>query len=171
MEGYIGQIVLFAGNFAPQNWAFCHGQIMNIAENTALFSIIGTMCGGNGTTNFALPDLRSRVPVGAGQGNGLSNVVEGEMDGSETTTLLISNMPMHTHNVQASNQFTGIDHPAGKYLGASSNDNGFYDDTANTSMAGDMIAPAGGNQPFDIRQPYLGLNYIICLYGIFPSRD
>ncbi|MEK7254534.1 MAG: tail fiber protein [Bacteroidota bacterium] len=171
MEDLIGVIKLFAGNFAPRGWAFCHGQLLSIAQNTALFSILGTTYGGDGQTTFALPDLRGRAPIGAGQGPGLSDYVLGEMSGSETTTLLVNNMPMHTHTVQASNQFAGGDHPGGRYLGASTTDDGFYDETANTSMAADMVAPAGGSQPFDHRPPYLGLNYIICLYGIFPSRD
>src|ERR687894_2069634 len=97
MEGYIGQIVLFAGNFAPRGWAFCHGQILSIAQNTALFSILGITYGGNGQTTFALPDLRGRTPVGAGQGPGLTNRILGGSAGAETHTLLVSELPAHTH--------------------------------------------------------------------------
>lgn len=171
MEGTIGEIKLFAGNFAPLNWAFCYGQLLSIAENTALFSILGTTYGGNGVNNFALPDLRSRVPVGTGQGPGLSEMQLGETRGMEETTLLITNLPMHSHQVKVSNKFAGDDHPAGRYLGASAADKGFYDVTSdNSTMAPDMITPAGGSQPFNNLQPSLGLNYIICLYGLFPLR-
>ncbi|MBI5915885.1 MAG: phage tail protein [Bacteroidetes bacterium] len=169
-ESFIGSVVLFAGNFAPRGWAFCNGQLLSIAQNTALFSILGTTYGGDGQTTFALPDLRGRVPAGTGQGPGLSDLQLGETGGSESTALTIANMPMHSHPVMASNQFAGGDHPSGNYLGASASDNGFYDETANTNMAPGMIGTVGGSQPFDIRQPYLGLNYIICMEGVFPSR-
>lgn len=171
MEALIGQILLFAGNFAPRGWAFCNGQLMSIAQNTALFSILGTTYGGDGITTYALPDLRGRVPAGTGQGPGLNDLQLGETGGSETTTLFIHNMPMHNHLVNASNQFSGGDHPSGNYLGASAADNGFYDESANTSMAPGMIGVSGGSQPFSIQQPYLGLNYIIALEGIYPSRS
>lgn len=167
----ISEIRLWAANFAPQNWMFCHGQILPIAQNTALFSLLGTTYGGDGRVTFALPDLRSRVPVGVGQGPGLSDTHLGETKGTELTTLLHTNMPMHSHQVKVSNKFAGGDHPAGRYLGASASDKGFYDATSdNSTMATDMIAPAGGGQPFNNLQPSLGLNFIICIYGIFPSR-
>lgn len=172
MEGVISEIRLWAANFAPRNWMFCHGQLLPIAQNSALFSLLGTTYGGNGTTTFALPDLRGRVPVGVGQAPGLNNVVQGEMRGSETTTLTVANLPMHTHQVKVSNKFSGGDHPAGKYLGASASDKGFYSDASDNSlMAPDVITPAGGSIPIDNRQPFIGMNYIICLYGLFPSRD
>lgn len=171
MEGVISEIRLWAANFAPQNWMFCHGQLLPIAQFTALYSLLGTTYGGNGTSNFALPDMRSRVPMGAGQAPGLSETRLGEAKGSEQTTLLISNLPMHSHQVRVSNKFAGGDHPAGKYLGASAADKGFYDTTSdNSTMAPDMIAPAGNNAPINNLQPSLGLNYVICVYGIFPSR-
>jgi microcystin-dependent protein len=171
MEGTIGEIRLFAGNFPPRNWEFCQGQLIGIAQNTALFSVLGTTYGGNGMNNFALPDLRSRVPVGEGQGTGLSQVHLGETKGSELTTLLISNLPAHSHQVKVSNKFAGGDHPAGRYLGASAADKGFYDTTSdNSTMAPDMIAPVGGSQPINNLQPSLGLNFIICVQGYFPDR-
>jgi microcystin-dependent protein len=170
MEPFIVQIVLFAGNFAPRGWALCNGQLLSIAENSTLFSVIGTFYGGNGVTTFALPDLRSRVPLGTGQGPGLSHITEGEMGGWESVTLLTSNLPAHTHVVRASSKFSGGDHPGGRYLGASPSGNGTYDDTADSSMAGDMIAPTGNNIPFEIRPPYLGMNYIIAMEGVYPSR-
>ncbi len=172
MEGVIAEIRLWASNFAPRGWAFCQGQILPIAQNTALFSLLGTTYGGNGVSTFALPDLRSRVPVGVGQGSGLGSIVQGETLGSEHTTLTIANLPMHSHQVKVSNKFSGGDHPANKYLGASASDKGFYSDIPDGSaMAPDVITPAGGSQPFDNHQPSLGMHYIICLHGIFPSRD
>ncbi|MCB0517741.1 MAG: phage tail protein [Lewinellaceae bacterium] len=171
MEGMISEIRLWAANFEPRGWMFCKGQILSIAQNTALFSLLGTTYGGDGHTTFALPDLRSRVPVGEGQGPGLSQVHLGETKGSELTTLLLNNLPMHSHQVKVSNKFAGGDHPAGRYLGASAADKGFYDTTSdNSTMAPDMIAPAGGSQPFNNLQPSLGLNFIICVQGYFPSR-
>lgn len=171
MEGTIGEVRLFAGNFAPQNWMFCQGQILPIAQNTALFSVLGVTYGGNGTVNFALPDLRGRAPVGTGQSIvGFSNVELGSTGGHETTTLLVSNLPPHSHGVKASNKFAGGDHPSGKYLGASASDKGFYDSSSDIQMAPDMIAPTGSGLPFDNRPPYLGINYIICINGYFPSR-
>lgn len=172
MEGVISEIRLWASNFAPRGWAFCQGQLLPIAQNAALYSLLGTTYGGNGTTTFALPDFRGRVPVGAGQGPGLNPVVQGEMHGSEMTTLLISNLPMHSHQVRVSNKFAGGDHPAGKYLGASAADKGFYSETSdNSTLAPDVIGIAGGSQPFDNRQPFLGMHFIICLQGYFPSRE
>jgi microcystin-dependent protein len=172
MEGVLAEIRLWAANFAPRGWAFCNGQLLPIAQNSALFSLLGTTYGGNGQVTFALPDLRSRVPVGAGQGPGLSPVNLGEMKGSETATLNITNMPPHSHLIRVSNKFAGGDHPAGKYLGASASDKGFYSDLSdNSNLAPDTVAPAGNAMPFGIRQPGLGLNYIICVQGYFPSRD
>jgi microcystin-dependent protein len=148
----------------------CQGQLLSIAQYNALFSILGTTYGGNGTATFALPDLRGRVPVGAGQGPGISNVDLGSQSGRETNTLTIMNLPPHTHSVKASNKFAGGDHPAGRYLGASASDKGFYDTTGDSTMAPDMITPTGGGQPIDNRQPSLGMNYIICTQGYYPSR-
>lgn len=170
MEGVIGQIILFAGNFPPRSWEFCHGQLLSIAQNSALFSILGTTYGGNGVQTFALPDLRGRVPRGVGQAPGIGNVNLGETGGSENTILGIHHLPQHSHALKANNQFSGGDHPAGKYFGASSGNKGSYADTGNTVMAPDVVAPAGGNQPFSNLEPFLGLNYIICVQGYFPSR-
>lgn len=178
MEGTIGEIRMFAGNFAPRTWAFCQNQTLAIAQNTALFSILGTTYGGNGQTTFALPDFRGRVAVGTGTGPGLPNVTLGEMAGSQTTTLTINNMPAHTHPVTgtvtpqaATDGGLGAD-PTGKVLGPGS----FYSPAADlTNMAPAAInlttGISGGSQPFSIMPPYLGMNYIICLFGIFPSRD
>ena len=172
-EAFIGSIVMFAGNFAPRGWAFCQGQLLSIAQNSALFSILGTTYGGNGQTTFALPDLRGRTPIGQGQGPGLTNVTLGEQAGSESVTLTPNQMPMHTHAVGCNSDSAGNPDPTNNVpgnLGRLSTVKPFAA-TASATMAPTMIAAAGGSQPFSIQQPYLGLNYIICLEGIFPSRN
>jgi microcystin-dependent protein len=165
-EPFIGSIVLFAGNFAPRGWAFCNGQILSIAQNTALFSILGTTYGGNGQTTFALPDLRGRVPVSQGQGPGLSNYSLGETAGVESVTLLQQQMPTHTHTQPASNGQQTTNRPNG----AVPAQGGVYA-SAGDGSALDPTSPAGGSQPHENRPPYLALNYIIALEGIFPSRN
>lgn len=166
---YLAEIRMFAGNFAPRGWAFCQGQLLAIAQNTAVFSLLGTTYGGNGTTNFALPDLRGRVPVGQGQGPGLSNVDLGQTGGSETVTLSAAELPAHTHSVampaatgpQTSNRPTGAYQASGNA----------YSATTNTTMAAATSAAAGGGQPHSNLPPYLGMTYIIALQGIYPSRN
>ena len=183
MEGTIGEIRMFAGTFAPRTWAFCNNQIISISQNTALFSILGTTYGGNGQTTFALPDFRGRVAVGTGTGPGLSNVQLGQMAGSPTVTLLSTNMPAHNHAItgtvvmQANNDATGLtDDATGARTGLPASPNIYT--TATDALV--PMAPAqvnltvgvnGGSQPFGIMPPYLGMNYIICMFGIFPSRD
>jgi microcystin-dependent protein len=192
MEGTIGEIRMFAGTFAPRNWAFCAGQLMSISQNTALFSILGTTYGGNGQTTFALPDLRSRVPVGTGQGPGLSNITLGEVSGTETVTLLTTQMPAHTHTAQATVTGTSAqkclddtglgDTPGGQFPAISTAGSKIYTNATQTPDATMGASPitatatvtigiAGNSQPVPIRNPYLGMNYIICLFGIFPSRN
>jgi microcystin-dependent protein len=181
MEGTIGEIRMFAGNFAPRNWAFCANQILAIAQNTALFSILGTTYGGNGQTTFALPDFRGRVALGTGQGPGLANVSLGELAGSPTVTLTTSTMPAHNHtltgqvNLQVNNDNASLsDDATNKRFAATGQ--------LFTAATGDLVPMAaaqstlavgvnGGSQPFSILPPYLGMNYIICLFGIFPSRN
>lgn len=171
MEGVISEIRLWAANFTPQNWMFCQGQILPIQQYTALFSLLGTTYGGNGMTNFGLPDLRGRVPVGVGQGPGLQSFQQGQIGGVEHVNLLVSNLPPHNHMVKVSNKFSGGDHPSGKYLGASASDKGFYSDISdNSTMAPDVITPTGSGMPMENMQPYLGMNYIICVQGLFPQR-
>jgi microcystin-dependent protein len=180
MEGTIGEIRMFAGTFAPRTWAYCSAQLLPIAQNTALFSILGTTYGGNGQTTFGLPDFRGRTAVGTGQGPGLSNIVLGQLAGTENVTLTTGNMPAHTHPLTGTVTPTAIndtenltDSPVNARLGAP---------TAFTTTASPLVnmLPAvstlavgnnGGSQPFSIMPPYLGMNYIICLFGIFPSRD
>ncbi|HEX9595556.1 MAG TPA: tail fiber protein [Anaerolineales bacterium] len=172
MESFIGSIILFAGNFAPRDWAFCQGQLLSIAQNTALFSILGTTYGGNGQTTFALPDLRGRAPIGVGQGPGLSNITLGEQSGSENVTLLATNMPPHTHDyIPAASQAGSSDSPVGLVPATDPNRSNIYGSPDGTRMAPGTTGIAGGGQPVSIQNPFLGLDCIICLEGIFPSRN
>jgi microcystin-dependent protein len=156
MDPIIGTIILFAGDFPPRGWAFCNGQVLSIQSNTALFSILGTTYGGDGQRTFALPDLRSRVPVGVGQGPGLSSYAPGQTGGVEAVTLLNTHLPAHNHTLQAA--------PANASAGPS----------VVTAPAGGAQAVitqhAGSNQPHENRQPFLALNYIIATEGVYPSR-
>jgi microcystin-dependent protein len=172
-EPFLGQINIFPYNFAPRNWAFCQGQLMSIAQNTALFSLLGTTYGGNGQTTFALPDLRSRVAVGSGQGPGLSSYVLGEVSGTESVTMTIETMPSHNHTVgiQVNSSEGGANSPAGGYPGKA--DPGPYAATTDNALMGAQppTGITGGNQPIPIIQPFLGLNFCIALQGVFPSRN
>jgi len=181
MEGTIGEIRMFAGTFAPKNWALCNGQLMSIVQNTALFSIIGTIYGGNGQTTFGLPDLRGRFPRGTGQGPGLAaNVDIGEVSGTETVTLLTTQMPAHTHTATvAVNQNPGTSaNPVGNFLAggadATANPIPTYAPAAaggNLNAGSVSVGISGNSQPVPHLNPYLGMNFIICLAGIFPSRN
>lgn len=168
MDPLIGTIILFAGNFAPRGWAMCDGQILSIAQYTALFSLLGTTYGGNGTQTFALPDLRSRVPMHVGQGPGLSNRNLGQVLGAETVTLTSNNIPAHSHQLMVSSGTPNDDLPGGLALAAGE----FYRSGApNTALNAASITPAPGNQaPFQTITPALVLNYIIALEGVWPSR-
>jgi len=171
-EPFVGQIQIFGFNFAPKGWAFCNGQIMSIAQNTALFSLLGTTYGGNGQTTFALPNLQSRVPIHFGQGPGLSPYALGQESGTENETLNVTNLPTHNHTVtfQVNSSEGGTNSPEGGYLGKA--DPGPYAPTQNANGgAQPPTGLTGGNQPFSILQPYLALNFCIALQGIFPSRN
>lgn len=172
MEPFIASIILFGGNFAPRGWAFCQGQILSIAQNTALFSLLGTTYGGNGQTTFALPDLRGRVPIHPGQGPGLSSYSLGQMGGTETTTLLSTNIPAHTHALNAVSETGDKPTPQGNFLAATGALDPEYRSTGTVvPMASTAIGISGNSQPFNNIQPYLALNYIIALEGIYPSRN
>lgn len=174
-EPFIGEITIFAGNYAPSGWAICNGQMLSISQNSTLFAIIGTMYGGNGTTTFALPDLRGRVPLGPGQGPGVSmNYVQGQVGGQESVTLLSNQMPMHVHptSVAVSSNAGNSAAPNGRTLAASDQRNDQYTDQGgNGSLAGVSSGMAGGSQPHENMQPYLCINFIIALQGVFPSRN
>lgn len=178
MEGYLAEVRMFAGNFAPRGWFFCQGQLLSIAQWTAVFALVGTTYGGNGQTTFGVPDFRGRIAVGTGTGPGLPSVDLGEMAGTPTTTLISTNLPIHNHTLtgsitpQAATDGSLVTDPTGKYMGPGA----FY------SVAGDNVnmAPvpnnlavgiSGSSQPFNNLQPYMGMNYIMCVEGIFPSRN
>jgi microcystin-dependent protein len=162
---YVGEIRLFAGNFAPQGWAFCSGQLLAISQNDVLFQLIGTTYGGDGQQTFALPDLRGRVPVHQGSG-----FVIGQMAGSETITLTQNQIPGHTHVPRANTAAASVTAPGGAVLAATSV-NSYGPGPATVDMAAQAIAPAGGSQPHENMAPTLALSYIISLFGIFPSQN
>jgi microcystin-dependent protein len=175
MEGYIAQILFFAGNFPPKYWAFCEGQLLSIASNTALFSLLGTTYGGNGTTTFALPDFRGRVPVGMGTGPGLPTITLGQVFGSTNATLTTAQMPAHTHGASAAVAVASTNGSSASPVGnifATTAANGFGAAANGTAAAGSLtLGIAGGSQPFSIQQPTLALNFVICVNGIYPSRN
>jgi microcystin-dependent protein len=165
-QPFLGEIILFGGNFAPRGWAFCNGQLLAISQNTALFSILGTTYGGDGQTNFALPDLRSRVPTHFGQGPGLSPYVLGQTGGTENVTLNVNQMPAHTHSQPATNGEQTTNRPNA----ALPAEGGVYSNESDGSTLHPTLS-SGGSQPHNNIQPYLTLNYIIAIAGIFPSRN
>lgn len=189
MEVFLGTIQAFGFNFAPRGWANCSGQMMSIAQNSALFSLLGTTYGGNGQTTYGLPDLRGRAGLNMGQGPGLSMYNIGQIAGTENTTLLVTNMPAHTHAATATMgvQVAGtaskpLNTPSdtNKYLGASGGAAGsatIWSDALNSpvTMGGTSgsvtVGPAGNSQPLSLLNPYLALNFCIALEGIFPSRN
>lgn len=179
MEGYIGEIRLFAPGFAPRNWAFCNGQILAISQNSALFSILGTTYGGNGVNTFALPDLRGRSAVGAGTGPGLSNYVLGELTGNFTKTLQANQLPPHDHTITGSismpttNLPADNETPAGNFFAndGSTKFSAQHDAVTMKPVNVNLIANAGAAVPINNMMPYLAVNYIICITGIFPSRN
>lgn len=200
-EPFIGEIRMVGFNFAPRGWAFCQGQLLSIAQNSALFSLLGTTYGGNGQTTFGLPDLRGRVPVGQGSGPGLQPVVQGEMAGTQTVTLNSTQMPVHNHIAQFTPPATpvtaqvNVTDTVGTLRTAAGNllaqtpgagpasaliyapaDSPVSGQLSGVSLTGPIggsvtVAAAGGSQPFSVLQPYLGINFIIALEGIFPSRN
>lgn len=165
-EPFIGEIMLFAGNFEPKGWAFCDGRLLPIAQHTALFSILGTTYGGDGKTTFALPDLRGRAPIGQGQGPGLSNYSLGETGGQETVTLTVGQMPAHNHAFSDAGQ-----QPSGDAVRVQTGSSQTKIQQTTGSANSGVTQNTGGSQPHENRQPYLGVNYVIALQGIFPSRN
>ncbi|RKE03276.1 phage tail protein [Marinifilum flexuosum] len=181
MEGTIGEVILFAGNFAPRGWAFCNGQLLPVSTNQALFSILGTTYGGDGRTTFALPDLRGRVAISEGTGLGLTSRRLGSKGGTETVTLNHLEIPSHNHAAQATIKtpcYAGDgnkDTPTGNYLANDAGRPKEFNATAGSYMApfnnAVSIGNTGGSQPHYNMPPYLTMNYIICLQGVFPSRS
>jgi len=173
MEPFLCEIKLFAGNYAPRGWAFCNGQILPISQYQAVFTILGYTYGGDGKTTFALPDLRGRVPIhtGASTGPRAREVRLGESSGSNDNTLTIGNLPKHNHPVFANNQQGTSGNPTDNFPANSGASDKEYTDNSNTSMNHHMTGLVGGDLPVNNMQPYLGLNFIIALYGEFPSHD
>jgi microcystin-dependent protein len=173
MEPFLAEIKLFAGNFAPRGWAFCDGQLLPINQNQALFSLLGTMYGGDGRTTFALPDLRGRVPVHPGNGPGLSPYSIGQMGGAETVTLTVQQLPAHSHSLNANAQNGDTSDPPGSSLADTKGSDKDYmkSGVVNTEMSPNSIGATGGGQAHENRQPYLAVSYIIALQGIYPSRS
>jgi len=172
MEGYLAQILMFGGNFAPRNWVFCDGQLLAISQFSALFSLLGTTYGGDGRTTFGIPEMRGRVPMHAGNGPGLSNRPLGQRGGAETTTLTLAQMPTHNHPtaVEVNNQDGEEANVAGQFISnhpGAFNENGISGQTLGGVSAGN----AGGNQSHNNIQPFTVVNFVLCVSGIFPSRN
>lgn len=168
-QPFIGEIRMFGGNFAPVGWAFCDGQLIAIAENDALFTLIGTTYGGDGESTFALPNLQSRIPIHQGTGNGLTNRQLGEMAGVEQVTLTTQQMPSHNHAMVASLNVGGSANPQNQLLAAGTNVSFFRAIAPNVNMAANIISPVGGSQPHENVMPYQCVSYIISLFGLFPQ--
>ncbi len=171
-QPFVGEIRLFAGNFAPVGWAFCNGSLLSIAQNEVLFDLIGTTFGGDGENTFALPDMRGRVPVHQGQGAGLSFRQLGEQGGVENVTLTSAQMPSHGHVLNATTTAASAGTAMAGSLTGTAAGTAFYGSTpgSGTSLAPQALTSSGGSQPHDNMAPFVGLNFIISLLGIFPSQ-
>jgi microcystin-dependent protein len=170
---FVAEIRIFPFNFAPTGWAFCDGQILPLSQNTALFSLLGTTYGGDGKSNFALPNMQGNAPMHPGQGPGLSLHDLGETGGSDTVTLLESEIPSHSHALMAVNNVPLVNNPTPSTGIARSVGGDLYQTTTNSSivqMSDNTVAPAGGDQPHNNLMPYLTLNFCIALQGVFPPR-
>jgi microcystin-dependent protein len=179
MEGTLAEIRMFGGSFAPRGWAFCAGQIIAITENPALFSLLSTTYGGDGRNTFGLPDMRSRAPMGAGRGPGLTDRIAGQKIGTETNTLSVTQMPSHTHDAVGTVKATAIAGdqrvPTSSNLAGSPTNNQYTDIASNVSMAANNVdvtlTNAGGGQAVNNLPPVGVVNFIICLNGVYPSRS
>lgn len=180
IDPYLATVTIFAGNFAPRSWAFCDGSLQSISNNTALFALLGTTYGGDGINTFALPDLRGRSAVGTGQGPGLPNYILGQMAGTENTTLLVSNLPMHNHIATTVTGTPGAFNDSGNQSNPQGNVPADITGRYTTAAGDGQMAPsitmtnspvAGSSNPVSNLSPYLAMNYIIAVEGIFPSRS
>ena len=171
-DPFVAEIRIFPFNFAPKGWAWCDGQLLPLSQNTALFSLLGTTYGGNGKSNFALPDLQGRAPMHPGQGPGLSLHDLGETGGSETVTLLESEIPSHSHTLRAYRSDPSDRFQAQGAVYARANNGNAYGAAANlVSLAPEALAPAGGDQPHNNLQPYMSFYFCFGLQGVFPPRS
>ena len=174
MDPFVGEIRIFAGNFAPKGWAFCNGQLLPISQNTALFSLLGTFYGGDGKSNFALPNLQGNVPIHQGQGPGLSSRVIGETGGAENVTLIQTEMPSHSHGTLGKDASGGLASPQGNVWGplpGRTPPNTYSSAVPNTPMHPFALGPNGGSLPHNNMSPYLAMTFIIALQGVFPPRQ
>jgi microcystin-dependent protein len=169
-QPYIGEIRMFAGTFAPVGWEFCQGQELSIAENEALFTLIGTTYGGDGQTNFALPNLSSRIPIHMGNGPDGLNYPISQMAGTEQETLTTQQIPVHTHAMLGSTDPASLQTPTANVVGKSTQVDLFINAVPTDTMNANSITPVGGSQPHTNLQPFLCINYIISLFGIWPSQ-
>ena len=169
-QPFVGEIRIFAGNFAPTGWAFCNGQLISIAQNTALFSLLGTAFGGNGVNTFALPNLQGRAPLGSGLGLGLTDRARGNVLGEESHALIGPEMPAHTHSLGASAANGASDAVAGNVMARSPAAIPQFHVTADATLHSATVGTSGGGQPHNNMQPYLALNFIIALQGVFPTQ-
>ena len=169
-EPYVGEIRMFAGNFAPNGWMFCEGQSLPISENEVLFQLIGTTYGGDGEETFNLPNLASRVPVHMGTGPDGTTYQIGEMAGTEQETLTTQQIPIHTHPLVCSSAGGNLNAPGGNVTGESAAVKIYFNDTPVTPMNPAAVSPTGGSQPHENTQPFLCINFIISLFGVFPSQ-
>lgn len=174
-EPFVAEIRIFAGNFAPRSWAFCNGQLLPVSQNTALFSLIGTTYGGDGRSTMALPNLQGRAPMHPGRGPGLTEKRLGQLGGSETVTLTEAQIPNHSHNQLGSNEeseFDGTNNPQNALPGSVEGGKELYANPSNLQPISDAaIENTGGGQPHNNMQPYLTMNFIIALQGLYPSRS
>lgn len=168
-QPYVGEIRMFAGNFAPAGWMFCEGQLLPISENETLFQLIGTTYGGDGQSTFALPDMRGRLPVHWGTAPGLQAYTIAQSSGVEEVTLTTQQIPVHNHPLVVSNNVAGQTNPQGNLLAQSTQATLYISDQPNVPMAAYVVGPTGGSQPHTNMQPYLCVDFIISLFGIFPS--
>jgi microcystin-dependent protein len=171
MDPFVAEVRIFPFNFAPKGWAFCSGQLLPISQNTALFSLLGTMYGGDGKSTFALPDIQGRAVMHPGQGSGLSLHDQGEIGGSETVTLLEKEIPAHNHRMMGATQDPALAKAVNPNASwALSQGGGIYQGSSNTQLAQQAVTPTGGSSPHNNLQPYLTMNFCIAMQGIFPSR-
>ena len=169
-EPFVGEIRIFAGNFAPRGWAFCDGQLLAVSQNDALFSLLGTIYGGDGRTTFGLPDMRGRIPIHAGHGPGLSERRLGAKGGAENVTLTVNQMPSHGHPLRASSDLASAASPQGAVVSQSTLVDLYIIDPPNTDMNAGSISSVGGSRSHTNLSPFLCVNFIIALFGIYPSR-
>lgn len=169
-EPFVGEIRMFAGNFAPRGWAFCDGQLLAVSQNDALFSLLGTIYGGDGRTTFGLPDLRGRLPMHAGTGPGLPPRRLGAKEGAENVTLTVNQLPSHSHPINATTNAAGGNSPQDGLVGDSPSVDLFSESAPSVGLSGNAVTAVGGNRPHTNLMPFLCVNFIIALFGIYPSR-